>query len=221
MLTISEVSKAYAGRVLFAEASLQVNREDRIGLVGPNGAGKSTLFALVLRQETPDTGKISIDRRMSVGYLPQECAPAGGETVLELAMAITPEVAALQRQLRAWETTHAVDTAEYHTAQVRFEELGGYGLEPRAKQILNGLGFRQSDFLGAPLSRDYLRKSGSAYVPSPNASADIDMTILELFHAGINLEEIARRVADRFPERFPEWNKALTRVGEMSRRYSR
>jgi ATP-binding cassette subfamily F protein 3 len=146
MLTISEVSKAYAGRVLFAEASLQVNRQDRIGLVGPNGAGKSTLFALVLRQETPDTGKITIDRRMSVGYLPQECAPAGGETVLELAMAISPEMAELQRQLRAWETTHTIDTDEYHAVQARFDEMGGYGLEPRAKQILNGLGFRQSDF---------------------------------------------------------------------------
>jgi len=81
--------------------------------------------------------------------------------------------------------------------------------------------FRQSDFLAAPLSRDYLRKSGSAFMPSPNMEAAIDGMILELFHTGINLEGISHRVADRFPERFPEWRKALTRVGEMSRRYSR
>jgi ATP-binding cassette, subfamily F, member 3 len=146
VLTLSEISKAFGGRVLFSNASMQVNRGDRIGLVGPNGAGKSTLFRLILQEQEPDSGKVILDRRASLGYLPQESAPGGSETVLELAIAITPEVARLQQQLRSWENAHAVDTAEYHEAQVRYEALGGYKLEPRAKQILAGLSFRESDY---------------------------------------------------------------------------
>src|ERR1700682_3109392 len=85
MLTISQVTKAFAGRTLFEEASLQVNRGDRVGLVGPNGAGKSTLFALILGEASPDEGRISLEKSAAVGFLPQEHAPAGEETVLELA----------------------------------------------------------------------------------------------------------------------------------------
>src|ERR1700760_4064196 len=104
MLTISEISKAYGGRTLFSDVTLQVNRGDRIGLVGPNGAGKSTLFSLILQNESPDSGTIAFQRNLPVGFFPQESPPAGDETVLELATAITPEVAKLQKLLKAWES---------------------------------------------------------------------------------------------------------------------
>ncbi len=100
MLTLSDISKSFAGRTLFAEVTLQVNREDRIGVVGPNGAGKSTLFALILGRETPDTGEITSPRGFRIGHLPQESAPAGDETVLELATGINDEMALLQRRRR-------------------------------------------------------------------------------------------------------------------------
>src|SRR5438067_1078255 len=87
MLTISGLTKAFAGRTLFADVSLQVNREDRLGLVGPNGAGKTTLFSVILRSESPDEGEITFERNATVGYLPQETGPAGDETVIELATA--------------------------------------------------------------------------------------------------------------------------------------
>src|SRR3954463_9695834 len=92
MLTVSELSKSFGGRVLFEDVSLQVNRGDRIGLVGPNGAGKSTLFSLLLGEASADDGKISIEKNASIGFLPQETAAAGDETVLELALAISPEL---------------------------------------------------------------------------------------------------------------------------------
>ena len=107
MLSLSEVSKAYAGRTLFADVSLEVNGEDRLGLVGPNGAGKSTLLGLILGTAAPDTGTIVLQRGITVGYLPQENAPVGDETVLELASAITPEIGRLRRQLRDFEAEHA------------------------------------------------------------------------------------------------------------------
>ncbi len=149
MLTISGVEKTFGGRTLFRDVGLQVNREDRVGLVGPNGAGKSTLFSLILRADTPDAGDITFQRNIVVGFLPQESAPAGDETVLELATAITPEVAELQKQMKLWEANHAADLAHADThddLHSRFDELGLYQLDAKAKQILSGLGFRERDF---------------------------------------------------------------------------
>src|SRR2546425_12999298 len=150
MLTLSGIKKAYGERVLFADATLQVNRQDRIGLVGPNGAGKTTLFWIILGQEAPDEGKIMLERGTSFGYLPQENAPAGDETVIELATAITPEYTKLRRILKAWEADHPVEAL--HPEEVhddvhdRFNDLGGYRLEAKAKQNLAGLGFRGKGF---------------------------------------------------------------------------
>src|SRR6266705_6291957 len=145
MLTLSGISKAYGERVLFADASLQVNRQDRIGLVGPNGAGKSTLFSMILATESPDDGKIILERNVTLGYLPQESAPGGEETVLELTTAITPEFSKLQKLIHAWDHDHP--EAEYHDdLHTRFADLGGYQVEARAKKILAGLSFRESDF---------------------------------------------------------------------------
>jgi ATP-binding cassette subfamily F protein 3 len=118
MLTIAGITKSFGARVLFEEATLQINPGDRLGLVGPNGAGKSTLFNLILGHDTPDTGEVRLDRRATLGHLPQETAPTGAETVLQLATSI-PTAAA---------------------------EFLGYELEPKAKKILRGLAFRENDF---------------------------------------------------------------------------
>ena len=150
MLTLSDISKAYGGRVLFADATLQVNRGDRIGLVGPNGAGKSTLFSISLGTESADAGEVIQERNVSFGYLPQESAPAGDESVVELATAITPEFTKLRRIIKAWDADHPVEAQHvediHDNVHDRFNELGGYRLEAKAKQILAGLGFREKDF---------------------------------------------------------------------------
>ena len=85
MLTLSQVTKSFGGRVLFEDAALQVNAGDRIGLIGPNGAGKSTLFSLLLRNDEPDEGQVTLQRGTRVGYLPQETAAVSENTVMELA----------------------------------------------------------------------------------------------------------------------------------------
>src|SRR5499427_2067916 len=150
MLTLSGIKKAYGGRVLFEDATLQVNRQDRIGLVGPNGAGKTTLFSIILGQLEPDAGKLTLERGISFGYLPQENAPAGDETVIELATGITPEYTRLRRIIKAWEANHPVEALHpedvHDDVHDRFNELGGYRLEAKAKQILAGLSFRERDF---------------------------------------------------------------------------
>jgi ATP-binding cassette subfamily F protein 3 len=122
MLTIADVSKSYGTRELFAEVSLFIARTDRYGLVGPNGAGKTTLFNLILGEEAPDTGTIEWERGADFGYLPQESAPVADETIIQIATSgkkLVPEN----------DDDYDID----------------YTLEPRAKKILAGLGFREGD----------------------------------------------------------------------------
>lgn len=147
MLTLSGVTKAFGARTLFEDVSLQVNGGDRIGLVGPNGAGKSTLLSLILRESSPDAGAIVFEKGVSTGYLPQESAPCGNETVLELAINISPELAAVRQRMQELETIGQTETEEYHQIQFRFTELDGFRLEPKAKRILSGLAFRETDFM--------------------------------------------------------------------------
>jgi ATPase subunit of ABC transporter with duplicated ATPase domains len=85
MLTVSQLSKSFGGRVLFDDAALQVNKGDRIALIGPNGTGKTTLFSILLGLEIPDKGEIVLQRGVVVGYLPQEIASAGNQTVIQIA----------------------------------------------------------------------------------------------------------------------------------------
>jgi ATP-binding cassette subfamily F protein 3 len=146
MVTLSEVGKAYAGKTLFSGVTLQLLRRDRMGLVGPNGAGKSTLFSLMLRREEPDTGQVFIERNVRVGHLPQESAPVGGETVLELATAVSDEYMSLRKQVLALEAGDHDAVNWEDDAHTRFNDLGGFTLEAKAKQILKGLGFRDQDF---------------------------------------------------------------------------
>ena len=121
MLTIADVSKSYGTRELFSDVSLFIARTDRLGLVGPNGAGKSTLFNLILGEEKPDTGTIEWERGADFGFLPQESAPAGDETILHIATS--------GKKLEPTDDDYDID----------------YTLEPRAKKILAGLGFKEGD----------------------------------------------------------------------------
>jgi len=143
MLTVSQVGKSYGGRALFEDASLQINTGDRVGLIGANGAGKSTLFSLILGDNQPDEGSVSLQRGRTVGFLPQESAPSGEETVLQLATSVSPAMATAYEKMRQFRDEH---TAEHHEAAAVFVELDGYNLEARAKSILAGLAFRETDF---------------------------------------------------------------------------
>ena len=122
MLTLADVAKSYGTRELFSEVSLFVARTDRFGLVGANGAGKSTLFNLILGEETADEGTIEWQRGADFGYLPQESAPVRDESILHIATSgkkLVPET----------DDDYDID----------------WTLEPRAKKILAGLGFRETD----------------------------------------------------------------------------
>src|SRR5207237_8779320 len=134
-----QLSKSFAGRVLFDDVSLQVNRGDRIGLVGPNGAGKSTLFSLILGEVSPDNGTIAIEKNATIGFLPQETAAAGDETVLELALAVSPALVHAQKVIKehppspSYGVASEADDAAYHNALHVFDEHGGVGARTKSK----------------------------------------------------------------------------------------
>ncbi|HAH06329.1 MAG TPA: ABC transporter ATP-binding protein, partial [Elusimicrobia bacterium] len=86
LITLRDVHKHFGGQALFEGACLQINGRDRYALVGPNGAGKSTLFKMLLGSLEPDSGEIQLKKGVSVGYLPQENAPASERTVLAEAL---------------------------------------------------------------------------------------------------------------------------------------
>ena len=144
MLTLSHLSKRFGPKILFREVSLRMARGEKMGLVGPNGAGKTTLLSILLGESESDEGKIEWERGTRIGYLPQESAPTGEETVLELATSVSPELKEALATLRAQPNPESPERAE---AQERFAELDGFSLEAKAKKVLSGLAFQQDDFL--------------------------------------------------------------------------
>ncbi len=146
MLSIRDLKKTLGGRTLFENASMQVNYGERVALVGPNGAGKSTLFSIILKRDVPDTGSVERDEWTMVGYLPQEAEAVGEESVMDVATGRAGELPALERQLHALEKAGQVDGAEYAEAHAKHEALSNPQVDARAKKILSGLGYRESDF---------------------------------------------------------------------------
>ena len=146
MLIIRKLTKSLGGRTLFEDADMTINWGERAALVGPNGAGKSTLFKMILKEEDADTGSVEIDDYAITGYLAQEAGDPGNETILEIAISITPELTKAIRTMREHEAASTTDSTDYHTAQDAFDAANGYQLEPKAKKILAGLGFKQDAF---------------------------------------------------------------------------
>jgi len=146
MLTIRDLRKSFGGRVLFEGAAMQVNYGDRVALVGPNGAGKSTIFSLILGEEEPDEGVIERDEWTMVGYLPQESEPVGEETVIEVATGRAGELAGIEKRLAELEAAGEVACPAYYEAQAKHDALTNPALEAKAKKMLAGLGYRQTDF---------------------------------------------------------------------------
>jgi ATPase subunit of ABC transporter with duplicated ATPase domains len=150
MIRFDNIGKQHGNQILFVGASAAVNRGEKVGLVGPNGAGKSTLFRLVTREEQPDEGQVSIDRGVTIGHFSQDVGEMKGRSAVAETMDGAGPVSAVAAELH--ELEHALadparaDELEalverFGHVQARFDELGGYALEARAREILAGLGF--------------------------------------------------------------------------------
>jgi ATPase subunit of ABC transporter with duplicated ATPase domains len=152
MIRLDNISKQNGHQIVFIEASAALNKGEKVGLVGPNGAGKTTLFRLITGQEQPDEGQVSTDRGITIGYFSQDVGEMAGRSAVAEVMdgagpvsAVAAELARLEAAMadpdRANEMEEIIE--RYGTVQGRFEELGGYALEGRAREVLAGLSFSQ------------------------------------------------------------------------------
>lgn len=158
IVKVEKIEKSFGGRVLFSGSSLQINPKDRCALVGPNGAGKTTFLRMIMGLESPDQGEISFARDVQVGYLEQEAIEMKSSSVLQEVLSSAEEIKQLESRLTVLEiqlsqasgyTSDLHDSLlhEYGSVQNRFEMLGGYELESKARAILFGLGFHEDDLL--------------------------------------------------------------------------
>ncbi|UNK38279.1 ATP-binding cassette domain-containing protein [Shinella sp. H4-D48] len=152
MIRIENISKSNSHRILFIEAAAALNRGEKIGLVGPNGAGKTTLFRMITGQEQPDEGQVSVEKNVSIGYFSQDVGEMTGRSAVTEVMDGAGPVSSVAAELRELEAAMVdpdrLDEMDaiierYGEVQARYEELDGYGLESRAREVLAGLSFSE------------------------------------------------------------------------------
>ncbi len=152
MIHLDNIAKQNGHQILFTGASAALMKGEKVGLVGPNGAGKSTLFRMIVGEDQPDEGQVSVERGVTVGYFSQDVGEMAGRSAVMEVMDGAGPVSAVAEELTELEAAMAdPDRADemddlierYGLAQSRFEQLGGYALEGRAREVLAGLSFSQ------------------------------------------------------------------------------
>ncbi len=206
MIRLDNIGKQNGHQILFIEASAALNRGEKVGLVGPNGAGKTTLFRLIMGEDQPDEGQVSVDRGVTIGYFSQDVGEMAGRSVVAEVMDGAGPVSEVAGELRELEAAMAdpARAAEmdaiierYGEVQGRFEELGGYALESRAREVLAGLSFSQEMMDGdvgalsggwkmrVALARILLMRPDAMLLDEPSNHLDLESLIwLEQFLKG-------------------------------------
>jgi ATPase subunit of ABC transporter with duplicated ATPase domains len=206
MIRIENISKQSGERLLFIEASASLLKGEKIGLVGPNGAGKSSLFRMIAGQDAPDEGQVAIDRGLTIGYFDQDVGEMSGRSAVAEVMNGAGPVSAIAAELRDLEAAMSdperLDEMDsiierYGEVQARFEELDGYALEGRAREVLAGLNFSQEMMDGdvgklsggwkmrVALGRILLMRPDAMLLDEPSNHLDLESLIwLEQFLKG-------------------------------------
>src|SRR5437016_9482103 len=145
MVSFSRISKQYGRQILFVDASFQLNPGEKVGLVGPNGSGKTTLFRMVVGEEAPDEGEVSVPKKLTIGYFRQDVEEMKGRSVLDEAIAGSGRAGDLHHELE--DLQHAMGDpaqaddmdrilARFGDVQEEYDHLGGYTLEAQASEEL-------------------------------------------------------------------------------------
>jgi ATPase subunit of ABC transporter with duplicated ATPase domains len=203
MISLSNINKQYGRQLVFVEASFQLNPDEKVGLVGPNGAGKTTLFRMIVGEEDPDEGEVSVPKKLTIGYFRQDVEEMKGRSVLDEAIAGSGRGGDLHHQLEALQ--HAMEDPaqadaldrilmQFGEVQEEYEHLGGYTLEAQAREVLHGLGFQDDQIDGdvgalsggwkmrVALARVLLGKPDVLLMDEPTNHLDIESIIwLEQF----------------------------------------
>jgi ATPase subunit of ABC transporter with duplicated ATPase domains len=206
MIRLDNIGKQNGQQILFIEASAALHKGEKVGLVGPNGAGKTTLFRMITGQEHPDEGQVAVDRGVTIGYFSQDVGEMKGRSAASEVMDGAGPVSTVAAEMKSLEAAMGdpdqADNMEklverYGVVQGRFEELGGYALEGRAREILAGLGFTQEMMDGdvgalsggwkmrVALARILLMRPDAMLLDEPSNHLDLESLIwLEEFLKG-------------------------------------
>ncbi len=206
MIRLDNISKQNGHQILFIEASATLQKGEKVGLVGPNGSGKTTLFRMITGQEAPDEGQVAADRGVTIGYFSQDVGEMSGRSAVSEVMDGAGPVSAVASELKELETAMGDPTrademdeiiARYGEVQARFEELDGYALEGRAREVLAGLSFSQDMMDGdvgalsggwkmrVALARILLMRPDAMLLDEPSNHLDLESLIwLESFLKG-------------------------------------
>ena len=206
MIRLDSIGKQHGKQILFIEASAAIHKGEKVGLVGPNGAGKSTLFRMIMKEEHPDEGQVSVDRGVTIGYFSQDVGEMRGKSVVATTLDGAGPISEVAAELK--ELEHALadpDRADemdklverFGDVQARFDELGGYAMEGKAREILAGLGFSEEMMDGdvgalsggwkmrVALARILLMRPDAMLLDEPSNHLDIESLIwLESFLKG-------------------------------------
>ena len=202
MIRLESLSKSYPDGELFSNVNIFLKRGMRAGLVGPNGSGKTTLLRIMLGKETPDSGGVQKDKAITIGYLAQDIVAGSDQSILEEVLAAYPEVREIEGKMLTLSHAIAADPEnlalvnKLGEAQNRFEALGGWTLEEKAKKILGGLGFSDDKFIEpmdvfsggwrmrVALASILLQEPDILFLDEPTNPLDLEATIwLESFLA--------------------------------------
>jgi ATPase subunit of ABC transporter with duplicated ATPase domains len=203
MIRLDNISKQHGHQILFIDASMGLQKGEKAGLVGPNGAGKSTLFRMIAGEEKPDDGQVSIDTGMTIGYFNQNVGEMSGQSAVAAVMdgvgpvsALAAEMAELEAAMVDPDRADEMDAIieRYGEVQGRFQELDGYALEAKAREVLAGLSFSQERMDGdvgllsggwkmrVALGRILLMRPDAMLLDEPSNHLDLESLIwLEAF----------------------------------------
>ncbi|MGY8782866.1 MAG: ABC-F family ATP-binding cassette domain-containing protein [Fidelibacterota bacterium] len=200
MIRLESISKSYPNGELFTNVNIFLKGGMRAGLVGPNGAGKTTLLRIMLGEESPDSGNIQKDKALTIGYLAQDIVESSEKSILKQVLKAYPEVLELERKIESLsialsQNSENIDLInQLGEFQNRFEALGGWSLEKKAKKILGGLGFSETQFsssmtelsggwrMRVALATILLQEPDILFLDEPTNHLDLEATIwLESF----------------------------------------
>lgn len=202
MIQLDNISKEYPDGILFSNVSLLIKKSMRVGLVGPNGSGKTTLLRLMLGEESPDNGSIQKNKNLSIGYLPQDVIVGTKQSILDEVLSSFPEIIDIEKRIEIISSEIASNPNDIKKLKIlgdlqqRFDSLGGWSIEKKAKEILGGLGFAENQFqrsldtfsggwrMRVALAGILLKNPDVLFFDEPTNHLDLDATIwLESFLA--------------------------------------